>query len=267
MNACRPPRARDQIVARPQVQVVRVREHDLGAERLELVDRDALDRAARADRHERRRLDDAVRERRRPRRAAPVARARPRTRTPAAHGALAYNDSPLPTVTEARRLTRVKRLRVGVLYGGRSGEHEVSLASAAAVFANLDRKRYEPDRHPHREGRPLGARRSSAVGGVGRRSDRSGAQRRHAPARRHAKCSCRRGPASETLVLVDRRSARAGRRRGGRGRHRSRPRRHLSRAARPVRRGRHDPGPARAGQRRLRRLRRAGLGRRAWTRP
>jgi D-alanine-D-alanine ligase len=38
----------------------------------------------------------------------------------------------------------VKRLRVGVLYGGRSGEHEVSLASAASVFANLDRSRYEP---------------------------------------------------------------------------------------------------------------------------
>jgi D-alanine-D-alanine ligase len=38
----------------------------------------------------------------------------------------------------------VKRLRVGVLYGGRSGEHEVSLASAASVFANLDRARYEP---------------------------------------------------------------------------------------------------------------------------
>jgi D-alanine-D-alanine ligase len=31
-----------------------------------------------------------------------------------------------------------------VLYGGRSGEHEVSLASAAAVFAHLDRTRYEP---------------------------------------------------------------------------------------------------------------------------
>ena len=30
-----------------------------------------------------------------------------------------------------------------MLYGGRSGEHEVSLASAAAVFANLDKKRYE----------------------------------------------------------------------------------------------------------------------------
>ena len=37
----------------------------------------------------------------------------------------------------------MKRLRVGVLYGGRSGEHEVSLASAAAVFAHLDRARYE----------------------------------------------------------------------------------------------------------------------------
>src|SRR4029079_19652099 len=37
----------------------------------------------------------------------------------------------------------MKRLRVGVLYGGRSGEHEVSLASAASVFANLDRTRYE----------------------------------------------------------------------------------------------------------------------------
>jgi D-alanine-D-alanine ligase len=33
---------------------------------------------------------------------------------------------------------------VGVLYGGRSGEHEVSVASAAAVLANLDRARYDP---------------------------------------------------------------------------------------------------------------------------
>ena len=31
-----------------------------------------------------------------------------------------------------------------MLYGGRSGEHEVSIASAAAVLAHLDRKRYEP---------------------------------------------------------------------------------------------------------------------------
>jgi D-alanine-D-alanine ligase len=38
----------------------------------------------------------------------------------------------------------MKKLRVGVIYGGRSGEHEVSLASAAAVFKNLDPDRYEP---------------------------------------------------------------------------------------------------------------------------
>jgi D-alanine-D-alanine ligase len=37
----------------------------------------------------------------------------------------------------------VKKLRIGVIYGGRSGEHEVSLASAAAVFQNLDPERYE----------------------------------------------------------------------------------------------------------------------------
>jgi D-alanine-D-alanine ligase len=37
----------------------------------------------------------------------------------------------------------VTKLRVGVIYGGRSGEHEVSLASAAAVFQNLDPSRYE----------------------------------------------------------------------------------------------------------------------------
>ncbi len=38
----------------------------------------------------------------------------------------------------------MKKLRVGIVYGGRSGEHEVSLASAAAVFQNLDPARYEP---------------------------------------------------------------------------------------------------------------------------
>src|SRR5947209_5455868 len=38
----------------------------------------------------------------------------------------------------------LKKLRVGVIYGGRSGEHEVSVASAAAVFQHLDRNRYEP---------------------------------------------------------------------------------------------------------------------------
>ena len=38
----------------------------------------------------------------------------------------------------------MRRLRVGVIYGGRSSEHEVSLASAASIFGQLDRTRYEP---------------------------------------------------------------------------------------------------------------------------
>ncbi len=36
-----------------------------------------------------------------------------------------------------------RKLRVGVLFGGRSGEHEVSLASAQSVIAALDKNKYE----------------------------------------------------------------------------------------------------------------------------
>jgi len=36
-----------------------------------------------------------------------------------------------------------KRLRVGILFGGRSGEHEVSLASAASVIRALDPEKFE----------------------------------------------------------------------------------------------------------------------------
>jgi D-alanine-D-alanine ligase len=36
-----------------------------------------------------------------------------------------------------------KRLRVGVLFGGRSGEHEVSLVSAASVIRGMDPDKYE----------------------------------------------------------------------------------------------------------------------------
>jgi D-alanine-D-alanine ligase len=36
-----------------------------------------------------------------------------------------------------------RRLKVGVLFGGRSGEHEVSLASAASVIRGLDPDKYE----------------------------------------------------------------------------------------------------------------------------
>ena len=55
--------ARDQVVAGPQIEMIGVAEQDLGAEPLEIAVRDALDRALRADGHERRRLDLAVRRR------------------------------------------------------------------------------------------------------------------------------------------------------------------------------------------------------------
>ena len=37
----------------------------------------------------------------------------------------------------------MSKLRVGVLFGGRSGEHEVSLVSAAAILAGLNRSKYD----------------------------------------------------------------------------------------------------------------------------
>jgi D-alanine-D-alanine ligase len=36
-----------------------------------------------------------------------------------------------------------KKLRIGILFGGRSGEHEISLLSAASILKAIDRKRYE----------------------------------------------------------------------------------------------------------------------------
>jgi D-alanine-D-alanine ligase len=38
----------------------------------------------------------------------------------------------------------VKRTRVAIVFGGRSGEHEVSVVSAASIFKHIDRDRYEP---------------------------------------------------------------------------------------------------------------------------
>jgi D-alanine-D-alanine ligase len=40
-------------------------------------------------------------------------------------------------------MSEKKRLRVGIIFGGRSGEHEVSLASAASVIRALDPEKYE----------------------------------------------------------------------------------------------------------------------------
>src|SRR6202167_3530625 len=39
--------------------------------------------------------------------------------------------------------TMATKLRVGILFGGRSGEHEVSLLSAASILKAIDRKKFE----------------------------------------------------------------------------------------------------------------------------
>jgi D-alanine-D-alanine ligase len=43
-----------------------------------------------------------------------------------------------------RRGGRQKKLRVGILFGGRSAEHEVSVVSAQGVLAAIDKDRYRP---------------------------------------------------------------------------------------------------------------------------
>src|SRR5262245_15502932 len=107
--------------------MIGVAQDDPGADRFEIAMGDALDRALRADRHERRRLDDAVR----------------RRHHAASRRAVGVCYAEIEGHVLSLVSGRVKKLRVGVIYGGRSGEHEVSLASAAAVFQNLDPARYE----------------------------------------------------------------------------------------------------------------------------
>jgi D-alanine-D-alanine ligase len=36
-----------------------------------------------------------------------------------------------------------KKLKLGVIYGGRSGEHEVSLMSARSVLSVIDREKFD----------------------------------------------------------------------------------------------------------------------------
>lgn len=102
----------------------------------------------------------------------------------------------------------MKRLRIGIVYGGRSGEHEVSIASAASVFANLDKAKYEPiairiekDGRWMLSDRPPSA--PSAADVIDQMRDATrvrGGREVILPPR----------PGDDTLVLIERRPARAG---------------------------------------------------------
>jgi len=98
----------------------------------------------------------------------------------------------------------VKRLRVGVLYGGRSGEHEVSLASAAAVFAHLDRTRYEPvPIRIEKDGRWSIAERPPATMSAGEVIEQSRLEA-HRPPRAGREVHLVAHPSAETILSIDR---------------------------------------------------------------
>jgi D-alanine-D-alanine ligase len=61
-----------------------------------------------------------------------------------------------------------RKLRVGVVFGGRSGEHEVSLAGAASVMAAMDKRRFELVPIGIADGRWLMARPAARPGPGGR---------------------------------------------------------------------------------------------------
>ena len=71
-------------------------------------------------------------------------------------------DRPRPTRRPTPTDSVSRRVRVAVLAGGRSSEHEISLASARSVVEALDPDRYEVDDDRDRPRRPLGAPRPAA---------------------------------------------------------------------------------------------------------
>ena len=153
----------------------------------------------------------------------------------------------------------MRKLRVGVIYGGRSGEHEVSLASAAAVIANLDRKRYEPvPIRIERDGRwtiPDRPPTSVVAADVIAKARQEAGAREPLGARGVPGAASRRGDAAHRRTVAGRDAVSRERVRLGAG-----SRRDLPGAARALRRGRHGAGPAGTGQRALRRGGRPGVG-------
>ncbi|HYT76138.1 MAG TPA: D-alanine--D-alanine ligase family protein [Vicinamibacterales bacterium] len=102
----------------------------------------------------------------------------------------------------------MKRLRVGVLYGGRSGEHEVSLASAASVFAHLDRARYEPvPIRIEKDGRWALADKAPAVMIAGEVIEQSRLDAAR-PAREGREVHFVARPSEETILSIDRSASR-----------------------------------------------------------
>jgi D-alanine-D-alanine ligase len=95
------------------------------------------------------------------------------------------------------------------LYGGRSGEHEVSLASAAAVFANLDRTRYDPVAiRIEKDGRWALADRPPTAVSAAEVIEQSRLEAAR-PSRGGREVHFMARPSAETILSIDRRTSRA----------------------------------------------------------
>jgi D-alanine-D-alanine ligase len=96
-----------------------------------------------------------------------------------------------------------------VLYGGRSSEHEISLASAAAVFAHLDRKKYEPiPVRIEKDGRWVLADKPPSAASAAEVIDQVRGDLLRARGGREVAMPARPGAGSNTLLLLDKREAR-----------------------------------------------------------
>jgi D-alanine-D-alanine ligase len=100
--------------------------------------------------------------------------------------------------------SRVKKLRIGIIYGGRSGEHEVSIASAASIFKYLDRQRFEPiPIRIEKDGRWLIADRPPTAIAASEVIEQARLQSSH-PARGGRQAHMVAYPADEPLLTIDR---------------------------------------------------------------
>ena len=96
-----------------------------------------------------------------------------------------------------------------MLYGGRSSEHEISLASAAAVFANLDKKKYEPiPLRIEKDGRWVLADKPPSAASAADVIDQMKSDSTRARGGREVMLPARPGAGTDTLWLLDRHDAR-----------------------------------------------------------
>ena len=96
-----------------------------------------------------------------------------------------------------------------MLYGGRSSEHEISLASAAAVFANLDKQKYEAIAlRIEKDGRWVLADRPPSAASASEVIDQMKSDTNRVRGGREVMLPARPGAGTDTLWLLDRREAR-----------------------------------------------------------